>query len=181
MIADLCQHQQQESIITFWLMSCCYSCNSIKTAPILTMILIGVLRIFFFLAHWLCAQLLNYSVCRRLFLVSRWRNYISLLAWECQGVLQEELQSVSGDKEFWACPPQQLAYHDAHQEVYKGNSPCCPKFPYRFPWDLYLGIFACQWKHSIMLVEKVKQIFTHEPCSYHPGQAECHCCFRLDL
>ena len=32
---------------------------------------------------------------------TRWRDYISLLAWEGLGIPQEELESVAGEKEAW--------------------------------------------------------------------------------
>jgi len=32
---------------------------------------------------------------------TRWRDYISRLAWECLGISQEELESVAGEKEAW--------------------------------------------------------------------------------
>lgn len=32
---------------------------------------------------------------------TRWRDYISRLAWECLGISPEELEEVSGDREVW--------------------------------------------------------------------------------
>jgi len=32
---------------------------------------------------------------------TRWRDYISWLAWECLGIPQNELESVAGEREVW--------------------------------------------------------------------------------
>jgi len=38
----------------------------------------------------------------------RWRDYISLLAWERLGIPQEELEIVAGEKEAWEAPLRRL-------------------------------------------------------------------------
>uniref|UniRef100_A0A672GMW1 DDE Tnp4 domain-containing protein n=1 Tax=Salarias fasciatus TaxID=181472 RepID=A0A672GMW1_SALFA len=60
---------------------------------------------------------------------TRWRDYVSRLAWERLGILPEELEEVSGDREVWASllrllPPQCSAPSELHRTLLRSDHLC---------------------------------------------------------